>query len=220
MRKKYILVLTAIILCLIFSLTGCGKKTYQAGTFFSIYSGFAPMIGIKADTDKFTMDNVTFDFYCGLYDINNNESLKSQHGLGAGYLNLVFVIYARRAESANFLSAEDIDDYRNIDGWYYIKEISEEEASAEKYGYTSSRIRRKKGMNYSINYNGSEKITIPKDVFDTKNNSFEIRLVGYIIDNDNNILRTARYDGYIDLNYEFLSNDEIKIYYEWAMKIL
>ena len=112
------------------------------------------------------------------------------------------------------MSAEDIDDYRNIDGWYYIKEISEEEASAEKYGYTSDRIRRKKGMNYSINYNGSEKITIPKDVFDTKNNSFEIRLVGYIIDSDNNILRTARYDGYIDLNYEFLSKDEIKIYYE------
>ena len=154
MRKRYILVLTAIILCLIFSLTGCGKKTYQAGTFFSIYSGFAPMIGIKADTDKFATDNVTFDFYCGLYDINNNESLKGQHGLGAKHLNLVFVIYARRAESANFLSAEDIDDYRNIDGWYY------------------------------------------------------------------NILRTAKYDGYIDLNYEFLSNDEIKIYYEWAVKIL
>ena len=211
MKKKYILVIAAIILCLIFSLTGCGKKTYQAGE-FSHRNLFreGPRIGIKADTDTFAKDNVTFDLYCGIYnaDIHNSgkkSNPRSQYNAWGEY-ELVFAIYARK-QGANEPFGT-VDDYKNISGYYLIKEMSEKEAFSEKYEYTSY-------PEDGVIYNSIESITIPETVFFSQNDRFEIRLMVFMKDQENNTYIIVDDVASITLKYEFLSKDEIKIHYKF-----
>ena len=204
-KKKYILAIIAVLLCIVFSLTGC-EKTYQAGEFsYRPFFNFGPCIGIKSDTDKFAKDNVTFDFYCGLYNIT--EKLRNQYDV-PNEEEIVFVIYACKAGADNLRNIEVVD-YKNINGYYYIKEISEKEALSERYGYTVNR-------DDGIVYNSIESITIPKNVFFSQNDRFSICLVAYYCTNnqENNTYKKVRQGASIELKYEFLSKDEIKIYYE------
>lgn len=199
MRKKYILVITAFLLCLAFILTGC-NRTYQAGNFSHKYIYNAPMIGVKANTNKFFVNNVTFDLYIGLY-----ESSRKQQYNPWGDKKVVYVIYACEENTHHLYEVNDVvSDYTKLDKLFYIKHIDEEQALKEEYGFTTNR-------EDGVVYTHRELITVPEKVFDSQNNSFSIRIVTYVHNESIGGYRIVdRYNG-IYLGYKFINKHQVKI---------
>ena len=201
-KKKYVLAITAILLCLIFALTGC-KTIYQAGNFSYgwLFSPSAPQIGLKADTNIFSKDNVTFDFYYGLYDLNSGTNPREQNKV-YNDKKITFVIYACRTDAFHKRIPSEIYDYTKLDGWYYITHINEEDAFTEEYCFSNNS---KNGMVYNHN----ETIKIPKNVFLSQGKKFFVVLVT-LVQNDDGTYSMIN-DRYIQLGYKFLSKHEVKI---------
>ena len=202
-NKKYILAIIAVLLCLIFCLTGC-KKIYQAGDFsYHWLSTPLPSMGIKSDTKRFSKDNVTFDLYLGLHDLNDREAPKEQYYSSISG-KFVFVIYAYGEEDFYKQSTTEVYDYTKLDNRYYIMHIDEEQAFTEEYCFVNSS---KNGIVYKQK---GVPITIPKKVFNSQNNLFRIALVVYVQDEDSGEYKTIESEA-ITLGYEFLSKHEVKI---------
>ncbi|MBO5357431.1 MAG: hypothetical protein J6A95_06640 [Clostridia bacterium] len=202
-KKKYIFAIIAVLMCLAFCLTGC-KKTYQAGNFsFAWLSSPVPSMGIKSDTNKFSKDDVTFDLYLGLYDLNSREAPREQYYNPING-NLVFVIYAYGEEDFHRQSATEIYDYTKRDNRHYIMHIDEEQAFTEEYCFVNSS---KNGIVYKQK---GIPITIPKNVFDSQNNLFRIALAVYVQDEDSGEYKSIGGEE-ITLGYKFLSKHEVKI---------
>ena len=135
--------------------TGCGQKTgFQKGFDYT----FTPdliMFGVKSNTDTFSKNDVTFDFYYGVHDIGydkkNNTDPRSNYRK-EGNETIFFGLYICEADySLDVVNDMEISDYKMIDNHCFLNEISEEEAFSDEYGFTMSY---RKG----ITYNHSEKL--------------------------------------------------------------
>lgn len=202
MRKKYILVITAFLLCLAFILTGC-NRTYQAGNFSYglLFSPSAPQIGLKADTNSFSKDNVTFDFYYGLYDSNSGTNPREQNNVYDDK-KITFVIYACRIDEFYKQIPSDLCDYTKFDGWYYIAHINEEEAFAEEYGFANN-------SENALVYNHNETIKIPEKIFRSTGRIFFVVLATLVQNDDGTYSMINR--RYIQLEYKLISKSEVEI---------
>ncbi|MBO5357432.1 MAG: hypothetical protein J6A95_06645 [Clostridia bacterium] len=200
-KKKYILAVIAIIMCLIFSLMGCG---YQAGDFSYEYSsmqlGAPPMVGIKAKTNKFSLDNVTFDLYYGFYDMNSERKPREQYG---NNVDVFFAVYACEASSDHlYPKGDEIEDYRELEKHYFIKSIEDEQAFTEEYGYTFDIA--------GASYNHSEPITVPKEVFKEQKGEFKIKLITFKQLFSHSKHKIYDYEN-IYLGYEIIEGNKVKI---------
>ena len=83
--------------------TGCGQKTgFQKGFDYT----FTPdliMFGVKSDTDTFSKNDVTFDFYYGVHDIGydkkNNTDPRSNYRKEGNETIFRFVYLQSRLQS-------------------------------------------------------------------------------------------------------------------------
>ena len=159
--KVLALVLTAIMLMNF--LAGCtildDEKVLSNG---SIENSLDVILGIKSNKTEFDVNDVTLNFYYG-FRVHRPSDDKF-------YSIFIFNI----KESINMSSLILYKDYRDFEGYFFMKEITTENFK-EEYLFTSDSIlfipRRK------INHH--EKMTVPKEVFDGKKGTFVFEITDF-----------------------------------------
>lgn len=217
MKPVYRVVLLLLMLSLALSLTGCrlNSDTYKfkSGYFGYTFTPEPIMMGAKSNTDIFTKDNVSFELYYGVYDIEDTEEYntdpKDTHRRPfLGDVKIFFALYICDAEFALDVSNDmEFNDYKNIENYYFLKEISEEEAFSEEYGFNMGILR-------GITYNHHETISIPAEIFTEEKGSFAIRLVAFqgpLTGSGTYYTSTSRG---IELDYEVME-DKVKIKFDY-----
>ena len=187
---------------------GCGQKSAFEKGFDYTFTPNSIMFGVKSDTDTFSKNDVTFNLYYGVHDIGYTEKYnidpKSLYQK-EGYETIFFGLYICEADySFDVVNDMEISDYKMIDNHYFVKEISEEEAFSDEYGFIM-------GYWKGITYNHSEKITIPSEFFVNETGSFVVKLIAFhkpVTEGDNYYTSTARY---IEFDYQVLDDNAIKI---------
>ena len=186
---------------------GCrdnSEEMYKAGYFDYMWSvQDIIMSGVTAKTDTFSIDSVNLQLYYGLYDVAYGNNLD-------GYRQepedkVVFALYICDEEHKYDVANNcEVTDYKNIDNYYFIKEISEDEAASEEYGYTHT-------YRDGVEYNHSETLTIPKEFLNKDKGTFLIKLVNYIEPKDESDNYYSLQCGSIWLDYEKTKNGKVKI---------
>ena len=186
-----------ILLTLLSTLTGCLDIGYASGD-YSIGFEFAKMLNAKVRSEKsaFSNDDVTLDLYIGVYD--KNETYHLVDDLPETY---VLTIYVSNFNVMPFTFHEDvyIRDFTDVDNAVFIREISYKEAFSEEYGYTVSMGK--------IQYNHSERITIPKELFSPEYDAVYIHIVELYCYKDEDLVEEN------DKKVRLMSSTSITIYY-------
>ena len=187
--------------------TGCGQKSEFEKGFDYTFTPNSIMFGAKSNTDTFSKNDVTFDLYYGVYDIGYAEKYNTDPKSGyrkEGYETIFFGLYICEADySLDVVNDMEISDYKTIDNHYFVKEISEEEAFSDEYGFTMSYWK-------GITYNHSEKITIPSELFANETGSFVVKLIAFhepMSEGENYYTSMARY---IEFDYQVVDENTIK----------
>ena len=163
---KFVSVLLTL-LTLLSTLTGCLYFGYSSGN-SSIGFEFAQTLNAKVKSNKrvFSKDDVTLDLFIGVFD--KNETYYFTEDLPETYVLTIYVSNFKEIPF-NFREEVYISDFSDVDNAIFIREISYEEAFSEEYGYTVTMRK--------IEYNHSEKITIPKQLFSPECDNVYIHLI-------------------------------------------
>ena len=175
-----------ILLIVLSTFTGCAGLGYTNGDNVSV-GEFKKYFYAKVESDKWFLskEDATLEFYYALYPINGNGTLEFQKTAHSyiyfdseeddekHYLESVFAIYISKNEELLFERDEHgyLLDYENKVNAKLWKFVSYEDAFNTNYGYTSSGLR--------INYNHSEKITIPAEYFGLSNEHIYIHIARF-----------------------------------------
>ena len=158
---KRILAVALALACGLLCWSGCiGKKAALErgfGYYGHIVSDF--LCAVKSDKTEFAIDDVTLDFY---FSIDSNTWLETTYE-GQLYEDLQIKCVALYFCDSKYMtypiSMKDMfQDYKAIEGHYFIKEISYEEFDAEEYSMTTTFFGGTK-------FNHKETFTIPQDIF-------------------------------------------------------
>lgn len=219
MKRVVALILVFFISALTF--TGCLRTKYVRGDEYRGFE-FAQDLNAKVESDKFVFDinDVTLDFSYSLYSLENNESLEEikdgfyycvpSYDDYNVYLSWEYVhaVYISNNKELVFDLCQDkktIVDYENNVNAQLLKFISFEDAFETNYGFTTERGRFL--ITGKINYNHSEKLTIPSALFDSSNNYVYIYVVRLIHNLDNGKYEFYDTSGYtIDIEYKLLDD--------------
>lgn len=205
---KRVFRLLLILLMVSLFATGCAQKSEFEKGFDYTFTPNSIMFGVKSDTDTFSINDVTFDLYYGVHDIGYAEKYNTNPKSGyrkEGYETIFFGLYICEADcSLDVVNDMEISDYKAIDNHYFVKEISEEEAFSDEYGFTMSYWK-------GTTYNHSEKITIPPELFANEAGSFVVKLIAFHEPmNDGDNYYTSMVRG-IELDYQTVDENTIKI---------
>ena len=217
MNKKYIIITTIAMLCAISLIVTditvryirYEKKQHEICEGFGTASQNGPIkMGMKSKTDTFKVDDVTFDIYYGMYEEGDETP---QGSYKKDDEKPFFAMYIQEYNNRTYEENDGPDDicnnYRKINGYYFIKEISNEEAFSGDYAYTL-----KDGfIADDIEYKHHETITIMKELFSKSNGTIIIRIYT-IIPIESDEYRISR-GGCIELDYEFISEGTVRIEY-------
>lgn len=191
------------------SLTGCFQKYAIKEGFDYAFTPEPIMFGIKSSNDTFEKESVSFDLYYGVHNIGYTEKHgtdpRSTYIKSPRSAELLFALYFVIEEYANdVLNDNELDDYKNIKHHLFIKELSEEEAFSEEYGFK---------MNYftGISFNHSESVTIPEELFEKDSGRIAIKIIA--------MHKPEQEDGkfytscarHVSISYETTENGHIKI---------
>ncbi|MBE5730800.1 MAG: hypothetical protein E7350_02460 [Clostridiales bacterium] len=177
--KRKVGVLFKVVIILLIStlvVTGCEKKYKIERGFESLPKSALITIGARSETDTFTKDNVAFDIYYGLYDIGYNEKNYPDpkvHYNSKENESILFGLYICTEEYvSDIMNGAKIPDYKTIENHYFVKEISEQEAFMEEYGFRMSRWK-------GTTYNHKEENTIPAEFFCKEKGDFVVKIIAY-----------------------------------------
>lgn len=172
-----IFVMVLAFMTMILSLTGCLRfqhAKFEKGFSYTL-SPDPIMMGVRAETDVFEIDDVTLDLYygffdieyCERYDVNPLQMYKKE-----ATDKVLFVLYICKSEAESpFIIDEKILNYKEVDNHFFIKEITEAVAGTTDYGYLLSPVN-------GVEYCHSEKITIPEEIF-AGTKSFSLKIIPF-----------------------------------------
>lgn len=153
---KRILAVALALACGLLCWSGCiGKKAALErgfGYYGHIVSDF--LCAVKSDKTEFAIDDVTLDFYFSIDSItweNINYEDYQVKCVALYFCDSKYMTYPMPM-------TDMFQDYKAIEGHYFIKEISYEEFDAEEYSMTTTFFGGTK-------FNHKETFTIPQDIF-------------------------------------------------------
>ena len=212
---KRLIALVLALLMLTLSLTGCSFGKYIRGD--KRYHISWPVIQriyakVEADHIIFDKNDVTLDFYYGLYklfEISTLEQTKEHYHYipskeevekGVRHTESNFAIYISNNSELIYEKDEngcllDPKDKVNAKLWKYI---SFEEAFNTNYGYSSAAL--------DLTYNHSEKITIPADLFTSDNNLVYIHIISLLYTPEEKTYSTTNDCKCITIKYILIGN--------------
>ena len=191
MRKMYV-----CFFAIAFLSGGCtGKERIEIG--FE-HQGMLPgytVCAVRSETSVFPADQVVLEVSYSLY---------REEGEPEGYSFACFALYFSDSEfwnSPQYL--QPINDYRLIDGLYFVKEIKENDYVPEDYTMTMDIFSGKK-------FKHSELLTVPQGVFTDESGSFDFRLIEFchVLDNGGYCL-TYSYSVIVD--YERIDEKTVRL---------
>ena len=189
-----------ILLIVVLTATGCQNAKLKKG-----FDHQLPLIriGVKSETNTFSIDNVTFDLYYGFYDVNESIDDRKRHYGERVYEKIFFAIYIVEADAPS--PGAYLMDYTSIEGYHFIKSISEEFAFSEEYGYIDG------GRWKGTAYNHKETFTIPKELFMNEQGRIRIEILCFMqITNDETPFYTM-HNRFMRLNYETVDIGKIRL---------
>lgn len=189
-------------------LVGCSSNVKYENGFEYTNTPNMIMFGSRSDTDLFDKSSVTFDIYFGLYDVGYCEKYGTDPKMfyqKEGDETIFFGLYICDSNySLSIVNDIEISDYKMIEKHYFVKEISQEDAFSEEYGFFADY---RKG----ITYNHSEEITIPIEFFENETGSFAVKLIAFHkpIDGSESYYVTTVH--YVEFEYTTINEDMIKV---------
>ena len=197
-----------LIFAVMFCFTGCSEPNtnqigygndYKLPIWYSANSG----------KTKFKLNEVTLDFYYGR--ING-----SQFGGGEfwsyddkeNYEFICFALYLYNSKSEELKEPTQIyNDYKNINGVKFIKELIYDEFNSEEYVVT------KKTFVSPNKYSHNESITIPAEIFEKEEGTFVFNIIEiYYSEKDNGYCTNSPYEtNGILVDYEYVDDDTIRL---------
>lgn len=201
MRKKfYSLILAAVMLFGVFGLTACTADIDGKYDGFSIgfnYKGGkidTIMCAARSEKTVFDVNDVTLDFYFGWFE-----------PLPVGYIDpdSYGIIRAALYFSNNFMWAGIVEDYRNIENKYFIREILFGEFVSETFAVSMTK---KSGKNFSH----KESLTIPKELFGEKIGLVYFGIVELSFSESSNTYYGG-VRGYVQIWYEYIDDNTVRL---------
>lgn len=171
MKKVYSNQIRQVILILLMiglftaCMTGCAERQSQQS-----YTAGRPLISLEWIEDKaYPLDDVTVDLSIGIYDFtdSNRDGYLITDNIDSFY---GFALYYCASEYfEEFIRGEEVGEDRYWENYHFIKEIPADEALSDEYGVWVSL--------FNIYYRHTEKLIIPREIFEQYNGSFCIRIV-------------------------------------------
>lgn len=197
-----------LVLAVMFCFTGCrGPNTNEIG--YGNHYKLPIWYSVNSGKTKFKLNDVTLDFYYGrlngsrfggdaFYSYEDNEN----------YEFICFALYFYNSNSNELKEPTQIyNDYKNIDGVKFIKELTYDEFNSEEYVVT------KKTFISPIKYSHKESITVPAEIFEKEEGTFVFNIIEiYYSEKDNGYCMDYRYGGNgILVDYEYVDDDTIRL---------
>lgn len=164
------------------------------------------LYSVKSTKTKFEVDKVNLDFQYGHSDklggnISENEDFEfigfALYFCDAKYYNKnAFTVY-------NITEEYIFEDYRNLEGFYLVKELSNDEFNSDDYWA-------KRTLFSADEFHHRETMTVPKEVFERKKGSvvFMVKMVYYMKEYNGYVLD---YRGAVHFNYDFINENTVRI---------
>ena len=162
---------------------------------------------LTSETKEFDLYDVTLDFYYCFYCLDDKTIEEARDHFNyetkKGYYQIEFAVYLSNNGRLDFETGDDyrVLDFENKVNAKLYKYITYEEAFTRNYGYTTYGIS-------TINYNHSEKLTIPAEFFNPSNAKMYIYVVMFANYIDNEILLLEG-QTCIDIKFELLDNNRV-----------
>ena len=192
MKKAILFILIFVLL----TFSACGNKD-ELKINFGWQGTEIPsvMSAARADHSEFKTDDISLDFYFGGH-VPRFSSTSDTILVG-------LVLYFCNSKYLYDVSNSDVEDYRNIDGLYFVRSIQEDEFNSDEYSVSQSLLTGKK-------FNHKERLTVPKEVIELNDGDFCLIFVPVVYLSDKNVYHFVYID-YLAIHYSFTDNQTIRL---------
>lgn len=179
----------------VLAFSGCGGKGLKLGF---RNRGHIPDLpcAVRSSKTKFDIDDVTLNFY---FSVRGGFELSDKN-----YTFVYISLYFCDSKFNGYPGyMEIIEDYRDLEGHYFIREIPAEEYVEEDYDITIGRLLDDK-------FKHCETQTVPKEVMPKEKGSFCFRvvIVNYSHKDEGYCLTSG---GYIEIDYEYIDERTVRL---------
>jgi len=224
LMKKNLKILTATLtsLVLAFVSLGCTPRTgievgFRTGATLGRHSIYT---GIRSDSNVFALENVALDFYFGwskwYYD-NRSVEFPTRDIISGRFEYVAVAVYFARRQHISWPSNDGVENFRKIENFYFIREISLEMFFTSSYKVSTiglGRLSQESGLEFAY----SERMTIPQHILTTrKGEHFEIHFIVEVIVFDHYELLYVRSQnwhgrfGGVSVFQHYLGNNQVKL---------
>ena len=208
MKKIVLRILSAICMVLLcFSMASCSNPEGLNMGFKGKWIGTLPDVhfGIQSDKTEFDISNVTLDFSYGDGRIGEVGGYIGNYVEGADEIEdcpiVCVAVYFYNSRYGDTLGEARFEDYKNIEGLYFVKEISLDDYN-ENYDVENNI--------FGSKYEHTETLTIPQETFELTTGFVCIGVYAIAYIPSQNLYRIA--DGADKgLKYEILDDGKVKI---------
>ena len=208
MKKIVLRIISAICMVLLcFSIASCSNPEGLNMGFKGKWIGTLPDVhfGIQSDKTEFDISNVTLDFSYGDGRIGEVGGYIGNYVEGADEIEdcpiVCVAVYFYNSRYGDTLGEARFEDYKNIEGLYFVKEISLDDYN-ENYDVENNI--------FGSKYEHTETLTIPQETFELTTGFVCIGVYAIAYIPSQNLYRIA--DGADKgLKYEILDDGKVKI---------
>lgn len=208
MKKIVLRIVSAICMVLLcFSMASCSNPEGLNMGFKGKWIGTLPDVhfGIQSDKTEFDISNVTLDFSYGDGRIGEVGGYIGNYVEGADEIEdcpiVCVAVYFYNSRYGDTLGEARFEDYKNIEGLYFVKEISLDDYN-ENYDVENNI--------FGSKYEHTETLTIPQETFELTTGFVCIGVYAIAYIPSQNLYRIA--DGADKgLKYEILDDGKVKI---------
>lgn len=165
-KTRMLVSVLLVVVCALISLQGCGflsrwhtpteEKGISIGFQYENRKG-SLITAIKSDKKVFDIDDVTLDFYYG--------------GIASDSLHTSVALYFISGRN-NLFTDLIVDDYKNIDGCYFIKEMTIYEYESGPFDIEQRWGPKKKNEKDNLYFHFVDTLTVPEEVFSESQGEF------------------------------------------------
>ena len=176
--------------------TSCSKPALEIGFDYEGYLMSGIQCAVRSDRTEFPVNDVTLDCYFSLGDINENS--------WPDYKLYGFALYFLLEENIFSISCQDpIDDYKEIENYYFVKEIGAEDYDPEEYAMEISFWKGK-------TFRHHETLTVPEEVFSKEEGVFLFNVASYRYSEETDEVYCGK-NGNVRIQFEKINADTVRL---------
>lgn len=208
MRRRKAAPLALAVLAAAVLLAGCGKDSgFEVGFGYDNHMGYMIPMGVRADTDTFSRDDLTLELYFGTYDSDyvkeNSSDPRTFYGREEDELAF-FGLYLCDGDYREDLGPfSETPNHKAVEHHVLLREIPAQDAFSQEYGYTA-------GWFKGIAYNHHETVAIPPEFLQGDKGSFVIKLVAFVNHGEEGLEYISASHS-LEIDYQAIGENTVKI---------